>query len=97
MLEGCLKGISVDTKAVEVNSLPASVTMGCSSSCDSAPCQNGGTCIENFQSLPKCHCSEPYSGPTCEIGILISDSTFISYRQVMVYTTLMDIDRTGLY
>ena len=33
--------------------------------CDSNPCQNGGTCIDGFDSF-KCSCPYGFDGPTCQ-------------------------------
>ena len=36
--------------------------------CSSAPCQNGGSCIDQVNSF-RCDCSGGYEGTRCEIGM----------------------------
>ncbi|XP_062902914.1 multimerin-1-like [Mobula hypostoma] len=38
-------------------------------SCNSAPCQNGGTCINQRKGFV-CACRPPFSGPSCDIKLL---------------------------
>ncbi|XP_051866377.1 multimerin-1-like [Pristis pectinata] len=38
-------------------------------SCDSAPCQNGGTCINQRKGFV-CVCCPPFGGPSCDIKLL---------------------------
>ena len=40
--------------------------------CQSQPCQNGGTCVDNINSYT-CNCLPDYTGPNCDIGIIVYD------------------------
>lgn len=37
--------------------------------CRSAPCQNGGTCLQPYPNLYTCLCPEKFGGPQCLIPI----------------------------
>uniref|UniRef100_A0A8C3PAB4 Coagulation factor VII n=1 Tax=Chrysemys picta bellii TaxID=8478 RepID=A0A8C3PAB4_CHRPI len=39
--------------------------------CDSNPCQNGGTCVDQFQAYV-CLCPEEYKGKNCEKGQVLN-------------------------
>ncbi|XP_055497553.1 LOW QUALITY PROTEIN: multimerin-1-like [Leucoraja erinacea] len=61
-----------------------------SASCVSAPCQNGGTCINQRKGFV-CACRPPFGGPSCDIKLLDenamkTDFTKGSYRYVPMVT-----------
>ena len=40
--------------------------------CASAPCQNGGTCVDVINAYI-CNCAPGYEGENCETGDILSD------------------------
>ncbi|XP_050305133.1 protocadherin-like wing polarity protein stan isoform X2 [Anthonomus grandis grandis] len=72
---GCISDLQVDHKFVDLNSFVTDngTTIGCPekrSFCSTAPCKNGGTCIEGW-GVFKCLCPDTYGGRDCteKIGL----------------------------
>jgi hypothetical protein len=72
--------------------------------CRSAPCQNGGTCIQPYPNLYTCLCTDKYEGPQCSIlidscignscrnGATCSPNPFLN-----TYTCICSQGTTGTY
>lgn len=82
---GCIRGLQVNGKIVDLVSLARNqvygVSVGCVGKCQSNPCLNGGTCIEMYASF-QCDCTfTPFRGPICgtEIGTILEASNIIKY------------------
>jgi contactin associated protein-like 2 len=82
---GCIRGLQVNGKIVDMVSLARrsvyGVSVGCVGKCNSNPCLNGGTCIEMYSSF-QCDCTfTPFRGPICgtEIGTILEASNIIKY------------------
>jgi len=55
--------------------------------CQSNPCQNGGTCIDEINSFV-CLCLPSYGGATCEKGNNLEDNTGVSFYSLSHSTLL---------
>jgi contactin associated protein-like 2 len=82
---GCLRGLQVNGKIVDLVSLAQNevygVSVGCVGKCASNPCLNGGTCMEMYSKY-YCNCTfTPFRGPICgtEIGTILEASNIIKY------------------
>nr|XP_018907159.1 PREDICTED: protocadherin-like wing polarity protein stan isoform X2 [Bemisia tabaci] len=70
---GCISDVFIDHKLLDLNTYVADngTLIGCAerkSFCSSQPCQNGGTCFDDWGSY-KCECAEGWSGKDCSQNI----------------------------
>jgi len=71
---GCIQGLSIDNQLFDFNrahltgELKGEYRIGCKMRCDSLPCKNQGTCIENWkEDKIQCKCeSTSYVGSLCD-------------------------------
>ena len=65
----------------------------CEMRCDTLPCQNGGTCLEDFRSNTyKCDCEQTsYFGPACTEGKLYQPVLTINNRNTYILRFLFQI------
>lgn len=72
---GCMRDVFVDWQLVVpgewLSDSAVNVSPGCGhrDRCLDEPCQNGGQCVNLWQSY-QCHCARPYEGHDCEEGII---------------------------
>ena len=57
--------------------LPISSSFTDTNECDSTPCQNGGTCADQFNKF-NCTCPAGYTGATCQTGKWVVCHFFVS-------------------
>lgn len=71
---GCMRDVFVDRQLVvpedQLGSSAINVSPGCShrDRCLDVPCQNGGECVNLWQSY-RCRCPRPYEGQDCQEGM----------------------------
>ncbi len=82
---GCIRGLQVNGKIIDLVNLAKQqsygVSPGCVGKCVSSPCLNGGECIEMYSTF-QCDCTfTPFRGPICgtEIGTILEASNIIKY------------------
>jgi contactin associated protein-like 2 len=82
---GCIRGLQVNGKIIDLVSLARmytyGVSIGCIGKCASSPCLNGGQCVELYSSFA-CDCTfTAFRGPICgtEIGTILEASNIIKY------------------
>ena len=66
--------VLVDLSPPSMKSMLSGFCSG-SKGCDSAPCQNGGTCRDDVTGAVHCDCPSGYSGQSCEAAI--GESVFV--------------------
>lgn len=66
-----------------------------SASCVSAPCQNGGTCINQRKGFV-CACRPPFGGPSCDIKLLDENAMKTGGFCLIFHSfhTLSNVDRS---
>lgn len=86
---GCIQGLSIDNQLFDFNrahltgELKGEYRIGCKMHCDSFPCKNQGTCIENWkEDRIQCKCdSTSYVGRLCDEDIAAIFNGHSSYFQ----------------
>lgn len=74
---GCMRDVFVDWQLVVpeewLSNSAVNVSPGCShrDRCLDVPCQNGGQCVNLWQSY-RCQCPRPYKGQDCEEGMFLT-------------------------
>lgn len=73
------------------------ISEGCVGKCESSPCLNNGTCIEQYNSY-SCDCQwTAFKGPICadEIGVNLRSDYYIKYDFETTISTLEEFIRVG--
>lgn len=87
---GCIQGFSIDNQLFDFNrahligDFRGDYKIGCKMHCDSFPCKNQGTCVENWkEDKIQCKCdSTSYRGPLCDQDVA---ALFNSQTSQLVY------------
>lgn len=88
---GCIQGLSIDNQLFDFNrahlngEFKGDYKIGCKMHCDSLPCKNQGTCIENWaEDRIQCKCdSTSYVGRLCDediAAIFNGQTSYFQYR-----------------
>ncbi|XP_064472302.1 neurexin-4-like isoform X2 [Ornithodoros turicata] len=98
---GCLRGLMVNGKVVDLLSAVRQglygISEGCVGKCASAPCLNGGFCMEGYSDYT-CDCQwTPFKGPICadEIGVNLRSDYYVRYDFETTLSTLEEYIRVG--
>lgn len=98
---GCMRAFLVNGVPVQLRAHAREglygVSLGCVGKCASAPCLNGGFCLEGYQGYT-CDCQwTPFKGPICadEIGVNLRSDYFVRYDFETTLSTLEEYIRVG--
>ncbi|XP_027198540.2 neurexin-4 isoform X2 [Dermatophagoides pteronyssinus] len=97
---GCMRALVINGEPVELRKYARGnwgIYEGCVGKCESSPCLNNGTCIEEYNGY-SCDCQwTAFKGPICadEIGVSLRSDYYIRYDFETTISTMEEYIRVG--